>query len=529
MFPRGAPIPKTFSLLGLLAAQVFLFSCSSAPRHHSTDPVHGLSAISSQEEIAASNSRRTVRRLGTSRFDILPGSREAYEARLAVVEAARYSLDFQYFIWKDDSIGTLFAERLLAAADRGVKVRLLLDVAVGAQNELRSAYLAAHPNIDIAYFNPMTSMSGIFAGNPIPVIGEIDRMQSRMHNKVIVADNTWLIGGGRNLADEYFGVSRKHNVRDLDFIATGSVVAASKKSFDLYWTSPITQHGDRTKLSKKDHAHLKEMRQRLSSKTRRLARENRFPFPLTMSPAQAATHLQTISAGLITAPYEFVADPPERMLRQGRVASPVWGMMENAIALSRKKVLVHAAYLIPQQDKLELFQETTGRGVSLTFLTNSLASVDGMPAMTGIAGRRGDVIDSGATLAEMKGNAASRKGYIHRKRLTPMGMHSKGMVVDERYSFIGSYNMDPRSQFINTETGIIVDSSALASRLTNYLNEDLQPENCWMVTRDPKGGFLWSSHIPGKKPDIRHHDPDAPVQRRILLWILRRIPWENAL
>jgi putative cardiolipin synthase len=219
--------------------------------------------FASQETIAQACRLHTVRRRGTSGFEMLPDGCESFLARLAMVEAAQRTLDLQYYIWKDDVAGTTFADRLLAAADRGVRIRLLLDSANDAQVEVSSEALAAHPNIQVAFFNPLDDLKGIFAGNPIPVIGDID------------------------LGDAYFGIQRRHNLRDLDFIATGPVVDAAAKSFELFWRSPLTYVGNPEKITGRERAKLRGLRKHIARKKRALASQSGRPYPLALSRTEA--------------------------------------------------------------------------------------------------------------------------------------------------------------------------------------------------------------------------------------------------
>ena len=460
---------------------------------------------------------------------MLPDGREAFLARLAAVEAAQHTLDLQYFIWSDDVVGTTFADRLLAAADRGVHIRLLLDSANDAQAEVYSSALAAHPNIEVAFFNPLSDLKGIFAGNPIPVIGDIDRMQCRMHNKILLADGNLVIGGGRNLGDAYFGIQRHHNMRDLDFIATGPVVAAAARSFELYWRSPLTRIGNKAKVTDREREKLRDLRKHLARKKHALATKSGRPYPLSLSRTEALQTLHQLVERMIWAEYEFVADPPERMLRQIQVASPVWHSIEDALRHARREVVMHAAYFIPQDDTLGLMRQVTARGVHIQVLTNSLASIDELPAMTGIANRRAAVLDSGVSLSELNARALDRSSYIHARKLTPLGMHTKGFVVDEDLSFIGSCNMDPRSKYINTETGVIIHSTAFATRLKSYLLKGFQPENSWRVTHTAKGSILWTGRRPNGRLSVHHMEPQASLGRRLGCWFLRFLPWENFL
>jgi len=162
-------------------------------------------------------------------------------------------------------------------------------------------------------------------------------------------------------------------------------------------------------------------------------------------------------------------------------------------------------------------------------LTNSLASIDGVAAMAGIANRRAGILDSGVTLFELNARAADRKDYIHFRRLTPLGMHTKGFVVDDRLSFIGSCNMDPRSKYINTETGVIIHSTAFATRLKSYLVKGLEAENSWRITRAANGSFLWKGRLPNGRQAVRRMEPGASLLRRLEYCIYRCLPWEDFL
>jgi putative cardiolipin synthase len=503
-----------------------LASCGTSKPNSSPLPTVG---FVSQETIAHACRNHTVRRNGNAGFEMLTDGREAFLARLAMVEAAQRTLDLQYFIWRDDVVGTTFADRLLAAADRGVKVRLLLDNTTDAQVEVSSAALSAHPNIQVAFFNPLTAMKGIFAGNPIPVIGDIDRMQSRMHNKIMIADGTLVMGGGRNLGDTYFGIDRHRNMRDLDFIAAGPMVGAAAKSFDLYWRSPLTHVANKEKITDRERKKLRDLRTHIARKKRSLAKKSGRPYPLSMDRTEALQTLHHLVERMIWAEYEFVADPPERMLRQGHVASPVSHSIDQLLGRARSDVVMHAAYFIPQNDSLELLHKVTARGVPVNVLTNSLASIDELPGIAGLANRRDAILDNGIRLYELNGYAADRKDYIHARKLTPLGMHTKGLVVDDRHSFIGSYNMDPRSKYINTETGVIIHSTAFAARLKAYLQKGLQPENSWHVTRAENGSILWTGQRPDGKRSVHHMEPDAPLMRRLGYWFFRCLPWEDFL
>jgi cardiolipin synthase C len=515
--------------LRLLAYGVLILQLAACGTPTSKSDALPTMGFVSQETIAHACHLRTTRLQDTSGFEMLADGRDAFLARLAALEAAQQTLDLQYYIWHDDLVGTTFADRLLAAADRGVRIRLLLDSANDAQAEVYSAALAAHPNIQVAFFNPLSDLKGIFAGNPIPVIGEIDRMQCRMHNKLLIADGNIVIGGGRNLGDAYFGIHRHYNMRDLDFIAAGPVVGAATKSFDYYWQSPLTRIGSETKITNDERQKLRDLREHLARKKHSLAAKSRSPFPLSLVRTEALQTLRRLAERMIWADCEFVADPPERMLHPTAVASPVWHSIEDSLRQARRSVVMHAAYFIPQNDTLELMQKVTARGVHMQVLTNSLASIDHLPAMTGIANRRAAVLDSGVSLFELNARAQDRSSYILARKLTPLGMHTKGFVVDEDLSFIGSYNMDPRSKYINTETCVIIHSKAFATRMKSYLLKGFEPKNSWHITRNAKGSILWTGQRPDGRLSVHHMEPKASLVRRLGCWFLRFLPWESYL
>lgn len=502
-----------------------LASCGTFASKSNALPTMG---FVSQETISHACRQRTVHRKGTAGFEMLPDGREAFLARLAMVEAAQRTLDLQYYIWRDDVVGTTFADRLLAAADRGVKVRLLLDN-TGEQAEVSSAALAAHPNIQVAFFNPMSDLKGIFVGNPIPIIGDIDRMQSRMHNKIMVADGSLVIGGGRNLGDTYFGIDHQRNMRDLDFIASGPVVEAATKSFDLFWHSPLTHVANPEKITNRERGKLLALRKHIARKKRWLSFKSGRPYPLSLSRAESLQILHQHVDHMIWAEYEFIADPPERMMRQGHVASPVSHSIDHALRHSSSDVVMHAAYFIPQNEMLELLRQRTASGVRVQVLTNSLASIDGLAAMAGIGNRREAVLDADVSLFELNARAPDRREYIHLRKMTPLGMHTKGFVVDDRLSFIGSYNMDPRSKYINTETGVIIHSPVFAARLKAHLIKGFQPQNSWHITQDKDGSILWTGQLPNGRRAVRHIEPDASPLRRLEYWFYRCLPWEDFL
>ena len=287
--------------------------------------------------------------------------------------------------------------------------------------------------------------------------------------------------------------------------------------------------GNKEKITNREREKLRDLRKHVVRKKRSLSAKSGHPYPLALSRAESLQTLHQLVSRMIWAEYDFVADPPERMLRQGHVASPVSQNIDAAMRGAKSEVVMHAAYFIPQSETLELLRAATARGVQVQVLTNSLASIDGLAAMAGISNRRVSALDCDISLFELNARAPDRRDYIHVRKMTPLGMHTKGFVVDDRLSFIGSYNMDPRSKYINTETGVIIRNAAFAVRLKSYLLKGLQPQNSWRVTQDRDGSILWTGQLPNGRRAVRHIEPDASLLRRLEYWFYRCLPWEDYL
>lgn len=477
-----------------------------------------------QKEIQEICKENTVDKLTGGNVKVLDASDEALLARLAVIDAARRSIDVQYYIWDDDFTGCLIADRLFHAADRGVKVRLLLDSTQGAPDVLKSRVAASHPHLEIAHFNPMLAADGYFEGFPIPILGELDRAQSRMHNKLLIADRCWVIGGGRNLADGYFGLDDEQNLRDVDYIASGPVVSVAAASFDAYWKSKITRkiHPDPTQADE-----AKELRRELAQRVEKLRRKARIPFSTTAEAAQSS--LASTVKGMRAVPMRFVADPPEWMLVMEKSPSPVSKVLDREMLDASDEVEMHAAYFIPQKDFLDLMDASRRRGTTVRVLTNSVASSDGLAAAEGISGRRLDILETGAELHELNVKAPVRKTYAPAWPSADLGMHTKTIVIDGRMSFVGSYNMDPRSRFINTECGVLIEDRPVAAQLKRYMGIDFALQNSWRVDRAEDGRVFWKGETADGSPVVKDRDPDVSVGRKLKTWMMRFLPWEHLL
>ena len=416
-----------------------------------------------------------------SGFRLLDGSREALEWRLALIDSATSSIDLITYLWYPDSSGRLMLERVILAAQRGVHVRLVIDDLLTFGQDQLLANLHDQPNIEVRLFNPWSKRSlGSRAGE---MIAEMERLNTRMHVKLLVADGRATIVGGRNIGDHYFGLSDAYNFHDLDVLGIGPIGVEAGEMFDHYWNSDWIVSADNL-VTEPDADKAAEQWRALQETTR--------------SDPQLAE--------LPRQPRDWSADF-ERMrpeLRPGRghlvfddvsaedVSQSMIGTMFGFFNQAQQELLITNAYIIPGQPSIDFVAALVDRGVDVRILTNSLASHDVPAVNSHYEGWRDDFINAGALLFEFRADAAIQP-IIDVPPATGefTGLHTKAAVVDMKYSFIGSMNLDPRSANINTEMGAIIDSPDLAADLRALMLRDMGSDNAWAVTLDANGKLWW--------------------------------------
>ena len=426
-----------------------------------------------------------------SGFLLLPRNEDALLWRLALVDSARGSIDLQYYVWFGDKAGQLLMARVIAAADRGVKVRLLFDdlntlLHDMGSVELRDAALAMidrHPNIEIRVFNAWRSRD--LLGRATEAAAEFERLNRRMHNKQMIADNRVAVIGGRNIGDEYFGLNTGFNFHDLDVLGVGPVARQASSVFDRYWNSdwvrriPLGEAGALApERSAAEAQALEELqadaRARLLLAGRQSWAKELVELGSMLKPGRSAVH----------------TDSPSRAASvHNHVPEAFRALMRSASS----EVLITNAYIIPDANFMADLRELAGRGVRIRILTNSLASHDVPAVNSHYEGWRRPILATGAELFEFRPDAAIKGSIVE---FPPFrghfaGLHTKAMVIDRSRSFIGSMNLDPRSEIINAEMGVIIDSEPLAAALAAAMERDMSPANSWRVQLQSDGGLRW--------------------------------------
>jgi putative cardiolipin synthase len=409
--------------------------------------------------------------------------RKALEARLALADLAERSLDLQYFIWDADVSGHLLADRIIRAADRGVRVRVLLDDLSIVDRDTAIARLSAHPNFEIRAFNPFRDR-----GNRLTdFLTDPSRVNRRSHNKVMIADNAIAIVGGRNIADHYFGVHGESNYRDLDTVAVGPVVRDVSAVFDDFWNSafavPYEAFVDTPPTRAEADAAIAQMRAKM-------ARE-RLPYPVDEEVDAITADMKAVCDALTWAPVRVLYDPPEKA--QDKTSHRIFSALDALVSNAQQEVLIENAYFVPRDHGVELTAALHARGVKVRVLTNSLASNDVVAVHSGYQKYRDDLIENGVDIYELRPDSTMEQlrwsGLSWKSRA---GLHAKAMVVDRRYVVVGSYNLDPRSADINTELALLVDSPGFAEMVAEFFDDGVKAENSYRVTLE-RGRLRWTT------------------------------------
>ncbi len=514
-----------FALIALLP---LLTHCATAPRLEGIEPSYALPPAPSPR-LESGLHTRLGDTPGVSTVRLVEQNAMAFTYRAATAAAAERSLDVQYYIWHDDLTGKLLAAELMRAAERGVRVRVLVDdMDARAKHEI---FVVAdmHPNLEVRIFNPFYSRSGLL-GQISEYVLRGSRLNHRMHNKAWIADNRVAIVGGRNIGDEYFGAAAHSNFSDLDVLMTGPIVGEVSASFDEYWNSP-----NAVPVSRFDGKPPKpEDLERLIAAARDYrAQAGETPYIAALrDPEHQAQLLAQESPPLGVESIELLADDPGKVgtEERGIHASRVLNRLVAVTGEAQQELLIISPYFVPRAGGTEGLVADVERGMRVAVLTNSLAATDVAALHTGYARYRRELLRGGVELYEMKRKAGSTEA---RQKISVTGssgasLHTKAMVIDQRWVYVGSMNLDPRSANLNTEMGVLVESAELAGQLRAQFERTIGPELSYKVVVEPDEGLVWYDHVDGKERRLER-EPDASVWRRLSVTLMRAVPIESQL
>ena len=436
--------------------------------------------------------------------------------RIALIEEAETSIDAQYYSWHTDVSGQLLISKLIEAADRGVRVRLLLDDIHTFGHDRRIATLNFHPNIEVRLFNPFRLRWSIQLIRVMEFLWFIGRLNHRMHNKLLVADNIIAVIGGRNIGDEYFGLAPDYSFRDLDLLTTGMAVNNFSQGFDVYWNSRVTRHARRIiafRPGRFDYRHLKK-----------LLKKN------LMLNQQAIQRIANLKKSLLSDP------KPGKLLipASARVFydHPVPGQVEpremlqalyQCSASTSEKLTIISAYFVPSEYLLDALQELVTRGIKIRVFTNSLASIDVTAVFSGYQRYRYQLLSMGVELYEFRADTRQLSAHAD-SRPGLSGLHAKSIIFDSASVYVGTLNLDPRSATLNTEAGVMVESPELAKNIREAFYSDLSEHRFWQVQHDNRGRLRWTCGT-----DSTTKQPSRGISQRIANFIYSRLPIQQHL
>lgn len=459
-------------------------------------------------------------RLHPDESGILPltDPRQAFAARMVLASTAERTLDVQYYIWHMDITGTLMLEALHDAADRGVRVRLLLDDnGIRDMDEVLAA-LDRHPNMEVRLFNPFS----IRKPKTLGFITHFSRANRRMHNKSFTADQRATIIGGRNIGDEYFAASDGLLFSDLDVLAMGPVVNDTALDFDRYWAS-----GSSYPVSLILPSVSEERLAALTDAAHQVARDPRAEQYLQALQTQAQEdRIAFNELRFEWAPTRLISDDPAKGLGKADDSDLLISALPALIGEATDSFDLVSPYFVPTAKGVEALAAMSARGVRVRILTNSLEATDVAAVHAGYAKRRRALLKAGITLLETQ----RQPGDPGRNESAgPFGssgssLHAKTFAVDGRKVFIGSFNFDPRSARLNTELGFVIDSPALASAIDDAFEQRI-PQEAYRVQLDARGRLYWTEQR-GDEEIIHAREPGASLLKRLGVKVLSWLPIE---
>jgi putative cardiolipin synthase len=490
-------MPAAIAVVSVLAG------CAGLPRHVQKTP----SVAFQHPETTTLGRIVAADELGKnlSGFRLLSSGEAALASLIALADHAERTLDIQYYIIHEDDSTRIFLHHVRLAADRGVRVRVLVDDLNTAGEDRRFMHLSSRANVEVRVFNPFTAGRFSTTTRLIASATDIRRINHRMHNKLFVADDALAITGGRNIGDQYFTLDPRSNFVDLDVVAAGAIVPQLSASFDQFWNSkyaiPIASVA--SSVDAEANAAAPPVEAQFSESDKWLEQE-----------------LDAQKLQLIWAPATVLADRPAKIASETSpdeeltIANDIAALMSTA----KQDLSIISPYFIPGKEGVALFAKLVASGVKVRILTNSLASTDSPLVDIGYARYRVPLLKLGVDLREMRPKLGQKHARFHPFRSSNASLHAKALVIDQKIVFIGSLNMDERSAKINSELGLVISSAEIAREVTNLL-DDISTDGSYKLQLDQHDRVEWVSGDGGAQK-IWHTDPATSRTERAWLKIL---------
>ncbi|MDH5248076.1 MAG: phospholipase D family protein [Cyclobacteriaceae bacterium] len=411
-------------------------------------------------------------------------------ARAWLCESAEETIDIQYFIFSPDNVGLIAVDYLLRAAERGVKVRILIDDVMVEADADELLALDAHPNLSIRIYNPTANIGKNLPEKLYSVATNFRGFNQRMHNKTCIVDGKVVITGGRNIADEYFDYDHEYNFRDRDVLLIGKASKEVENSFNRFWNSslsvPIASIVRTEQLESETEKKFEYVHQYACNPSNfwPQVRDKIRSVPIAFDRIQASGDLVWVDSVSFISDIPGKNDGEEGLAGGGVCTDALISLIRNA----KVSICIQSPYLITTDSSRLLFSEAVRKGVMVKILTNSLASTDNLEAFSGYRREREALLNIGVNIYEFKPNAAIRykvmTGALQKEiDYAPIfGLHAKSMVIDKEIAVIGTFNLDPRSANLNTECVAVIYDAKIAGALFSAMEQDMKPENAWNTT-----------------------------------------------
>ena len=508
----------------MLLAAVLLGGCATLPPPVPTAPSSAITEVRDTRLAQIAAAGAPSGRPDLSGFRLLPEAAFAFDARVALIRHAQKSLDVQYYHIHSDEVGLHFLRELRDAAARGVRVRLLIDdLYTGGQDALLLG-LAAFPNMEVRLFNPLPSRAESLSVRFLFSLHEFGRINHRMHNKQLVADNSCAVTGGRNIASEYFMRNTAANFIDMDVLSCGPVVREMSQGFDRYWNSPQVRPVAGVAV---DTSPPEAARRRFDE----LAAAGLPDVPLRPRDVMERTAVgQQLEAGALElrwARAQLYVDDPGKIVR-GNDAEAFRGSVTEgtlrAFDAARREVIIVSPYFIPGARGMEMMRRATGGQSGRIFLvTNSLGATDEPLVYAGYTRYRAEMLRIGVTIREIAPELTGRSGHFGDFGRSISRLHAKLAVIDERLLFVGSMNMDHRSAAVNTETGLLIDSEELVADYMTLIH-NARFDASYRLRLSPDGRRVqWLEPDPQGNEIVHDDEPGGHYWLRFKNWLLS--PW----
>lgn len=490
--------------LGLLVMALSACATVEPDRERPRETALSPAALSAWPALTETADRDTMVALNDGRTALL--------WRLRMLRTATRSIDLQTFIWEDDAVGLALVREALAAADRGVQVRVILDDSFLAHADPMLHALGEHPNIRYRIYNPLAIRGGNAVMREVENLADFARINHRMHNKLLIVDGRVAIVGGRNQAEEYFGLQARHNFRDMEVILQGPFLADLSGVFDLYWNDPwAIPIEDLTEG--KEGVDLDAMRDML----------DRSDVPVASPALATQDDWRALFAAGFGGQLRLIVDAPPQAGPDVDLPVQLAESLIHRIDAVQSDLFLISAYFIPTPPLTDALRRATERGVRVRILTNSLGSNNHVTAHASYANHRPELLQAGVELFELRADASDRAKYIFGAvEESALGLHAKIGIFDDCCLFVGSSNLDPRSLRINTEVGALIDSPELNQQLREYFSVDLLPRNAWQVMLDEDDQVVWQG-----EDGIVRDAPPASFFMRAESWFFGLLPIED--